>query len=46
MNIFKKKPAPVYTCEVCKGEGVRRSGNWDYCPKGHTYVGIRAEGGV
>lgn len=46
MNIFKKKSKPVYTCEICKGEGVDRRGNWDYCPVGHIYVGIRAEGGV
>lgn len=35
--------APVYVCEVCGGTGVRRSGDWDFCPVGHRYVGVRTE---
>jgi hypothetical protein len=41
MRGFGKKPG--YRCEVCNSPGVVRRGVWDYCPKGHTYVGQRAE---
>lgn len=34
---------PVYLCEVCGGAGVERRREWDYCPRGHTYVGKRIE---
>jgi hypothetical protein len=40
---FKRKRAEIFTCEICKCAGVNRSGIWDYCPKGHIYVGKRAE---
>ena len=39
---FRRKPKPVYLCEVCGSEGVNRTGRWDYCPKGHSYVSDRA----
>lgn len=42
-KIFKRTPPTVYTCEICKGEGVERRADWDYCPKGHIYVGKRVE---
>lgn len=40
--MFWRKPKPVFTCEICKGEGVVRRGDWDYCPKGHIYVAERS----
>jgi hypothetical protein len=32
-----------HTCEVCSTAGVTRRGAWDYCPRGHVYVGVRTE---
>lgn len=43
MKLPWRKPKPVFTCEICKSEGVDRWGDWDYCPKGHIYVGERSE---
>ncbi len=40
---WQRKPEPVYVCEVCKRPGVQRQGVWDYCQRGHTYVGERAD---
>ena len=40
----RNRTAPgVHSCEICSTEGVTRSGNWDYCPRGHVYVGRRAD---
>ncbi len=41
--LFRRTPKPVHSCEICTSEGVDRRGNWDYCPKGHTYIGERAD---
>lgn len=41
----KKKAHEVFSCEICGSPDVQRRGNWDYCPRGHSYVGERAEVG-
>jgi hypothetical protein len=41
----RERAQEFFVCEICKSTGVQRRGVWDYCPRGHNYVGQRAEGG-